>query len=83
MTAPSLLHKPGVKSICFSAAEAETGSLKCFCPGVYLCVCVCCMYAEEKKERDAEIEGWSSLQQVEIPFSLPLLFVSTAGLSQG
>lgn len=61
---------------------------------VHLCVCswsrvslwcllVCFMYAEEKKDRQGETQGWGSLQQVEIPFSLPLLFVSTAGLSHG
>lgn len=49
MTAPSLHHKPEVKFICFSAAEAETGSLKCFCL-VYICVCVVCMQRRRKKE---------------------------------
>lgn len=78
--------KPKSESICVFVAEAQTGSVKCFCP-VFICVslCVCfrlflCMQRERKK--DQETEGWSGLQQVEIPFSLPLLFVSTAGLSQ-
>lgn len=80
-----LLHflcsiKPKSESICLSVAEAET--VKCFC-SVDICVY---MYAEEKKDTDRqmdrETEEWSCMSQVEIPLSLPLLFVSTAGISQ-
>lgn len=49
----------------------------------FLCVCVSCACRGEQTDRHREADGWSSgVQQVEIPFSRPLLFVSTAGPSQ-
>lgn len=42
-------------------------------------VCICAfLHADMEKD-----EGWNTFQHVEIPFSLPLLFVLTAGLSRG
>lgn len=49
---------------------------------MYFCVFYVCTGEKKKTDRHRETEGWSSVQQVEIPFSRPLLFVSTAGLGQ-
>lgn len=71
---------PNSAAVCLSAAEAGTSPVEGVC-FVYFCVFYACR-GKKKTDRYRETEGWSSLQQVEIPFSLPLLFVSTAGLGQ-
>ena len=60
-----------------SIAEAETSVVKCFC------LVLSRVFHVYGGKENGEKEGWSSLQQVEILFSQPLLFVSTAGRSQG
>lgn len=44
------------------------------------CLVYICVFMLADMEKD---EGWNTFWQVEIPFSLPLLFVLTAGLSRG